>query len=240
MIVRSRPVPGQAAALVHAGVERAQREIEARLDQAQAAGRSAGIAESAQRVAEAERRAAAAEKRAGEAVRAARAEIERDLAPALAAVAAAAQRTADLERQLAQSAEAECVRIALAVAARVLRREVETDSAWMTGLVQAALREIPDRRGVAIRLCPQDAAALRSMLPQIAATVPGLERVELEDDPRLPRGGCVLMSQGTRLDASVAGSWERVAAAILDAAPQPPLAVREDGSAHEPPPGGAP
>lgn len=196
-----------------------------------AAAHAEGLAEGLR---QAEARIQAAERRADEAEAKARDEIERQrtaiadehqarLGGAIRALAAAAEACSSLERQLAQEAEADAVRLGCLVAERILRREIETDPAWIRPVLTAALVLIPDKRGVAVRLHPEDAEVARLAKKSIAEQVPGLDRLEIFDDANLDRGACVVASQGTRLDASLPASWERMAKALLESAPHPPL-----------------
>jgi flagellar assembly protein FliH len=233
-LIRSQPVPGQAAALVQASAQRAERAVEERVREAHAAGHQAGLAEAQARIEAAERRAAEADKRAAERISTHQKQCEERLGKAAAALESAARKIAGLERQLCASAEAEIVRLALAVAARVLAREVEADPAWMRTLVQTALADLPDRRRVELRLSPRDAEAAKPLLAS-ASEATGTDRLDLVADPHIPDGSLVLNALGTRLDATVSSSWERVARTLLDAAPKPPLAMDAGGQAVDPP-----
>lgn len=230
-LIRSRLVAGQAAALAQAGTERQQAAAVAEAARLREEGRQAGLAEAQARIGAAERQAADAAKRADEQIAKARTDAEERLGRVATALERALANLSGLERQLVQNSEAEMVRLALAIAARVLAHEVETDPAWMKTLIETALAEVPDRRRVAIRCAPRDAKTIRERLADTAAAVPGTERLELEEDAALQPGSLVLAAQGTRLDASVSTSWERIARALISQVPRPPLALRDDGSA---------
>jgi flagellar biosynthesis/type III secretory pathway protein FliH len=218
-ILRSRVVAGQAVSLVNAGVDRALREWQQRVAAAREEGRMIGNAEAQATIAAAEKRAADAERQANEkAQKKEQAFLER-FEPVLTSLAGAAGRLDLLEKQLVAEAEAEAVRLGLAVAAAVLRCTVERDPAWMDALVKRALQEVPDRRQVVVRMHPTDAENLRARVAVITAQVPGVERLEVASDQGLARGSCILQSQGTRLDISVDGCWKRLAEKLLDSAP---------------------
>jgi flagellar biosynthesis/type III secretory pathway protein FliH len=218
-ILRSRTVAGQAVALANSGVDRALREWEQRLAQAREAGRGEGLAEAEARVTAAERRAAEAERLARERMVAEQHLFLARFEPLLGCLASAAERLDPLEKQLVAESEAEAVRLGLAVAAAILRCTIERDPKWMDALVKRALLEVPDRRQVVVRLHPNDAASLTQRIAEVGARIPGLERLEVVGDHTLARGSCILQSQGTRLDTSLAGCWERLAGSLLDAAP---------------------
>ncbi|MEK7411906.1 MAG: FliH/SctL family protein [Planctomycetota bacterium] len=228
--IRSRAVAGQATALAQAGAERARVAAETESRRLRDEGRLLGIAESRSQIEAAERRAQDAERNATEHIKRIQAEAEQRLGIASAALERAAANISIMERQIVAGAEAEIVRLGLAVAAKILMHQVETDPTWMRSMVAAALAEVPDRRHVVVRCAPKDAAEIRTRLATVAAEVPGTERLQLEADEALQPGSLVMAAGGTRLDASVATSWERVAHQIIAIAPTPPLAMRDDGT----------
>jgi type III secretion protein L len=218
-ILRSRPVAGQALALANSGVDRALREWEQKVKNAREEGRKAGLAEAQARITAAEKRAADAERVATERGQQREQAFLDRFEPVLTSLAGATGRLDQLEKQLVAESEAEALRLGLAVAAAILRCTVERDPAWMDALVKRALQEVPDRRQVVVRMQPTDAGNLRARIAGISAKVPGVERLEVIDDPGLSRGSCILQSQGTRLDISLDGCWKRLADRMLDSAP---------------------
>lgn len=234
-ILRSRSSSEQAHTVEYPAVRESIASWERRMAEAETAGRAAAEVELTARVAAAEKRAIDAEARAAKAEAAIRADYEQRLGQAIAALAAGTAHLDSLERQLVAEAEADVARLALLIATRLLRREVEDDPTWMEPVLADALARVPDKRGVAVRMHPADAEAAIDRKRLIMEQVPGLERLEFFPDDALPRGACVIASQGTRLDAGLPTSWERLANEILDE-PRPPLAIREDGTPAEPAP----
>jgi flagellar biosynthesis/type III secretory pathway protein FliH len=218
-ILRSKAVAGQAVALASSGVERAIREWDTKIAAALERGRQMGLAEAQTRINAAEKRAQDAEGVAQKNLAEKQAAFLAQFEPVLTSLAGAAARLEQLEKQLILESEAETVRLSLTIAATVLRKAVETDPTWMDALVKRALLEVPDRRQVVVRMHPEDAQHVRGRVTDIGARIPGLEKIEVIDDATLARGSCILQSQGTRLDASVPGCWERLAKQLLDAAP---------------------
>jgi len=212
------PAAAQALDTARAGIVRLREQL-----------KKEGMAEAAARIAEAERRAAGADQR----VAAIKAELETRFMPVFENLAASVADLENLEAQVIQGCEAEIVRLALSIAARVLRRTVETDPEWMRELVVEALGQIPDRRSVTIRMHPIDAGLARERQQDLVGKVHGLERLEIADDPGLERGACILASMGTTLDASIATAWGRIGERLLQAAPHPPGFVAVNTSSGE-------
>lgn len=230
VLIRSSTVPGQATSLAAASAERARLAALDQEERLRTEGREQAERAAQERIKAAEQRVRDADAKAEAAIAAARAEAEERLGRAAGALEQALANLSVLERQVIEAAEGETVSLALAIANRILAREIASDPAWMRGLLAAALADVPDRRRVVVHCAPTDAAVIRERLAATASAVPGTERLELAEDPSLQPGSLVLSAGGTRLDASVQSSWERTAAHLLAAVPRPSLSMREDGS----------
>ena len=239
MILRSRSSTAQVHTVEYPAVRETLSSWERRMEQAETAGRAAAHSESQVKIAAAEQRAAAAERRAVEAEATIRAQYEERLGVALSALERATAELTGLHRQLVQEAETDIVRLALRIASRLLRREVEDDPTWMEPVLAEALAKVPDKRGIAVRMHPTDAEVASERKRLILEQVPGLERVEFFGDEALARGACVIASQGTRLDASLGSTWERLSAELL-ADPSPALAIAVEPTANRQPPTATP
>jgi flagellar assembly protein FliH len=153
--------------------------------------------------------------------------FERGRSEGLAAAAVeAAARMAELDarrqlleglaRQIAMPLErfdeetaAEMARLALTVGARLARRELTADPQQVMAIIRECLDVLPSAaREVRIRLNPRDASALREHL------LPGGEAGSLQvvEDGRMSRGGCVIEAEASRIDAQFES---RVAAAVV-------------------------
>jgi flagellar assembly protein FliH len=225
-VFRSRSQSAAPQALPGAG--RADNELARRLTAAREEGRQQALRESAAQLGEAQRLRSEVETT----VATVRREAEERLAPVLRALSASLDDLENLEAQLIQAAETDLVRLAVAIAQRVLAHQVETDPAWMRDVLTDALKRLPDRRQVAIRLHPHDAALAREQLARLADAAGG-SPLTIVDDPGLPRGGCILHSEGTTLDAGVAGAVSRLGERLLQAAPRPDCWVAVDTGANE-------
>jgi flagellar assembly protein FliH len=218
-ILRSRALGNAVHAIANPNVQRAIQEWESHVVQAREAGRREGLEEAKGRMAEADKRAATAEARAEEKQKARHAEVLSRLDPLITSLAGAVTRLEPLEKQIVQEAEGQSVRLALNIAAAILRKSIDSDPHWMASVVKGALMRMCDRRRVTIRLHPLDAEALQSRVRELTAPIPGLENLEVVSDMQLTRGACTLISQGTRLDASLSGCWDRLAGELLELTP---------------------
>lgn len=104
-----------------------------------------------------------------------------------------------LRPQARREAEEDVVQLALAVARRVLRRELTVDPGAILGLVKAAMEKLDARDLRKIRAHPETAALLGKYL--LDAGLP--ERMEIVPDGALEKGAAILETARGSLDASV-------------------------------------
>lgn len=115
-----------------------------------------------------------------------------------------AQLDADVESELAQ--------LALAIGKQLARRELRLEPGQVIAILRESLALLPaGAREVRISLHPEDAATVREHL-----TAPAAERAwTIIEDPTLSRGGCVIHSQASRIDARLEARMAAVAASAL-------------------------
>jgi flagellar assembly protein FliH len=124
------------------------------------------------------------------------------------------QLDADIEGELAQ--------LALSIGKQLARRELRIEPAQVIAILRESLALLPAAaREVRIHLHPEDAATVREHL-----TAPGAERAwTIVEDPTLSRGGCVIHSQSSRIDARLEA---RIAAIATSALGDDRVAGREE------------
>jgi flagellar assembly protein FliH len=149
---------------------------------------------------EAERReqqAFAAGFRKGEA--AGREQASAQIEPALEKVAATVAELGTHRRKLRRDAEEDLVKLAVAIARRVLRRELQVDPDALLGVVKAALDKLEGREIDRVRVNPVDAPALQRLFERMSNAA----RIEVVADERLERGAAIFDTARGSLDASV-------------------------------------
>jgi flagellar assembly protein FliH len=114
------------------------------------------------------------------------------------------QLDADIESELAQ--------LALAIGKQLARRELRIDPAQVIAILRESLALLPAAaREVRVHMHPEDAATVREHL-----TAPASERAwTMVEDPTLSRGGCIVHSQSSRIDARLESRIAAVAASTL-------------------------
>jgi len=117
----------------------------------------------------------------------------------LSRVARTIEELSGLRQRFRHEAEAEVVKLAIAIARRVLHRELTVDADALLGIVKAALEKLDSRELHRIRIHPDSAASLRQHLERIG--VPA--RIEVTADPALERGAVIFETVRGALDASI-------------------------------------
>ena len=166
--------------------ERRRREVEVRLHQARAAGQQEGQA-------------------------AAREQAAEELKGILERTARSLEEIGTLRHRLRRDAEADLVQLSIAIARRILHRELAIDPEALHGLILGALEKLNEQEIVRVRVYPAHVAVLRACLERLSA-----ERIEVHQDTALPAGGIVFETQRGNLDASVETQLEEIERGLAD------------------------
>ena len=148
-------------------------------------------------------------RREGEA--AGRRAAEAELQPVLQRLAASIQHISELPATLRAQSEAELVRLAVAIAQRILQRELNVDPAVITGLLRVGLEKVRTQDVMRVRVCPEHQAALREYLQSSGASY-----VEVNADPTQERGGMVFETSRGRLDVSIGTQLREIERGLTD------------------------
>ncbi len=106
---------------------------------------------------------------------------------------------AQTKRKLRQEGEVELLKLSLAIARRVLHREISIDAEALHGLVHAAMQKLQNREISRVRVNPAGADAVRTALERIGAA----PAIEISPDPTLKSGDIIFETQFGELDASI-------------------------------------
>ena len=134
------------------------------------------------------------------------------LEPIQARLAATITDLAGTQRGLRREAEADVVRMALAIARRILNRELSVDPEAILGLVRSALDRLEAREIHRLRVAPVDKAAVEAELSRRALP----RSIEVYADPSLERGAAVFETARGTLDASINTQLDEIDRGLAD------------------------
>ncbi|WP_256360375.1 FliH/SctL family protein [Methylomonas koyamae] len=115
-------------------------------------------------------------------------------------------------KKLDDAVEQELVKLAIAIASQLIRRELKSEPGEIVAVVREAIKVLPlAAQKVTVNLHPEDAALVRSALKLDESMPPW----RLQEDPLLSRGGCIVETEVSRVDASVESRLAAVIANVL-------------------------
>lgn len=164
-----------------------ERAVQARVDAARQQGRSEGEAAGLTRAAQ-------------------------RLDPAIANLAAVTRELSEQRARLRAEAEEDTVKLAVAIARRVLHRELATDPEAILGLVKAAFQKLNARETHRLRVSPADA----TILHENRARLEFPPRVEIAADASLQPGSAEFETSRGELDASVDTQMAEIERGLAD------------------------
>jgi flagellar assembly protein FliH len=138
---------------------------------------------------------------------AAKAEVQ----PVLERLAASIQRASELPAQLRAQAEGDVVRLAVAIAQRILQRELHVDPEVITGLVRVGLEKVRMQDVTRVRVSPDHQLAVKECFARLAAA-----HVEVIADPVQEQGGMIFETSRGKLDVSIGTQLREIERGLTD------------------------
>ncbi len=143
-------------------------------------------------------------------------EFEERLARERELIAAAAKRFNDERTRYFTQVEGEVVRLALAVAARVLHREVSLDPLLLRGAVRVALEQLHENSTAALRVPESQVDAWDRIRTENQL------KITVEGDPGIEEGDCVLETGVGRVELGIKAQMEEIEKGFFDLLQQRP------------------
>jgi flagellar assembly protein FliH len=106
-------------------------------------------------------------------------------------------------------------RFALAVAARIVRREVSIDDNVVLRTIQESLRRVAGVENIRVRLNPGDEAIVRAHRTMLLTGTDSIHDFVIEPDEKVEQGGCILETGSGTVDARLASQLEQIEMALF-------------------------
>jgi flagellar assembly protein FliH len=120
-----------------------------------------------------------------------------------------AQFAADLER--------DAYRFAVAVAERIVKREITLDESVVMRQMREAIRRIVGVEIITVRVHPEDEALVRSHRSALLSSSDSVREIVIEGDESIERGGCILESATGNVDARIGSQLRQIETALFGA-----------------------
>ena len=138
-----------------------------------------------------------------------------DVQPIMERLTKSLEALTEVRAQLRKHAEADLVKLTIAIARRVLRRELTVDPDALQGIVLAALDRLQARDISRVRLHPSQEAPVRRHLESA-----GLRTIEIVPDGSLNPGDLLFEASRGTFDASIDSQLREIERGFADALPR--------------------
>jgi flagellar assembly protein FliH len=119
---------------------------------------------------------------------------------------------ASLRNDVLRRTERQVVQLALAIASRILERELSVDRGLLLAMARVALDRLGEHAAATIRLHPDDFAVVMAA----RGAEPLSEQVQVVADPVVGRGGCLVQSDFGLMDVGIESQFRELARMLLD------------------------
>lgn len=126
-------------------------------------------------------------------------------------LAQAVKQLADVRPRLCKEAEADLLRLALAIAQRILHRELNVDPTALHALVRLSLDRLGRQEQIRVRVHPSLADSIRAILSKVSSRT-----IDVTPDSALEPGGLVFETARGLLDASVHSQLDEIERGLID------------------------
>ncbi len=103
--------------------------------------------------------------------------------------------------RICTEAEAQLLELTLALAEVVIRHEASCRPETVRETLQAALQMAAENGSLKVRLNPEDVENIKQFLPQLEQRLNSTTRLEIEGDPAISQGGCLVETDSGIIDA---------------------------------------
>jgi flagellar assembly protein FliH len=108
------------------------------------------------------------------------------------------------------------IEFALAVAERIVKREVVVDKELVMRQIKEALRRVQGVEQIKLRINQLDEQLVRDHRAAVLQGVDSIGELVIEVDEKVPPGGCILESDSGSVDARLSTQLDNIAAALRD------------------------
>lgn len=144
----------------------------------------------------------------------ARALVEKDFSSMFAAFHKALAELDRLKKELESSAEKDAVKLAFAIAQKIVYHELAAREETIFELVHEALKQVPDWKSAVIRVSPSDYERIKQKTAVFSDDPDALEELRMQPDPSISDGDCIIDTPFGMIDARVEKRLQAVEAAL--------------------------
>jgi flagellar assembly protein FliH len=91
----------------------------------------------------------------------------------------------------------------MALVRKIIAVETKTNPEVVSGVVKRALGFIGEKQNIYIKVNPEDVKKVKDELPLWVPINKALQQLNIEEDPRIQRGGCIISTDAGQVDARI-------------------------------------
>jgi len=141
----------------------------------------------------------------------------KDIATKLEVLVAVTKTIPQIKKDILEKGEEQMVKLAIAIAEKILHQEVSTRKEIILDVLKGALKNIAETEGMKIRLNPQDFRYMMEVKKDFLQSFDGIRNIVFEEDSSIKRGGAVVETMFGEVDARLENQLKEIKAALLHA-----------------------
>lgn len=121
--------------------------------------------------------------------------------------------------EIVKSSETDILRLAMAVAKKVVSEELMINSEGVIEIVKKAVHKATDREELTVRVNPENLDSALIAQEDIKLSAAGIRKLKITADPAVAPGGCVVESPNETVDARIERQFDVIEKALMDVGP---------------------
>lgn len=113
-----------------------------------------------------------------------------------------------------KQAEMRLVKLVLEISRKIIRQEIVSDEKIILDMVKAALARVIERSKVIVRVHPDELGFVEENKKKILSSVLQIQDFQLQLDPAIEIGGCVIETESGSVDARIDKQFQEIAKAL--------------------------
>lgn len=141
----------------------------------------------------------------------------RKIEPLVTGIQQAVEKLTTLREKTYRQIETEVVELALAIARKVICREVTTDRETVVCVAREALAKVDDPGKIKIKMNPADLQFINETRYQLSKLIDGVNNITVEPEESIQSGGCVIETDLGEIDARIEKQLQAVEESFREA-----------------------
>lgn len=117
-----------------------------------------------------------------------------------------------LRQGIIEQTEQQIIRLAFAIAAKVIHQEVKQDATVVASVLREAVRSVTDRDGMKVRLNPHDFRYIMEIKDDFLKEMDGVKNIIFEEDAGIKTGGVMVETIFGEVDARLEQQFNEIKA----------------------------